>query len=110
MVAISLQGKGGTYVFSVRKVDAALPECAGFYMLVRSTDKYGIRDRHVLATGYSENFLKDQALIRHGQSLVTHIYLMPDFENKPYKILNDLHGFMQVTKTADAAGAHSGSI
>lgn len=110
MVAISLQGKGGTYIFSVRPTEDKLPECAGFYMLVHSPDKYGIRDWHVLGTGYSDNFQKDQNTIKRGHHAVTHIYLMPDFEKKPYKVLNDLRGFVHTEQPAAEQGTHSGSI
>lgn len=95
MVAVSLQGKGNSYIFSVLEKQTPLPECSGFYMLIRSDDKYGIRDRQTLAIGYSNNFQSDQQSIYKQHTDDTHIYLMPDFESPPAPILDDLKFFLQ---------------
>lgn len=99
MVAVSLQGKGNSYIFSVLEKKTPLPECSGFYMLIQSDDKYGIRNRKILAVGYSNNFKADQASIYQQTMDDTHIYLMPDFESPPACVLNDLKVFMQAPTT-----------
>ena len=90
MSAILLSGEREKYVFSVMSTKQPLPAISGFYILVKSPDKYGIRDREFLAIGYSANFNKEKTPIEKQAPDYTHIYLMPDFEREPEVVLRDI--------------------
>lgn len=90
MAAIRLEGAKNNYVFSVLNKQNALPALPGFYILISSRDKYGIKEREVLNIGYTENFEKNKYAITNSVDDYTHIYLMPDFEREPNEVLSDI--------------------
>lgn len=111
MAAIMLSGEKDKYVFSVVDNSSPLPEISGFYILVKSADKYGIRDREFMAIGYSRNFNADKGTIAKRAPGYTHMYLMPDFEREPESVLQDIEvsGFLN-RKKGEGEPAHSGSM
>lgn len=96
MAAIMLTGEQDKYTFSVISKGSELPPVAGFYILVNSTDKYGIRDREFMAIGYAKNLSQEKEDIIRKANKYTHIYLMPDFEREPSVVLQDIEvaGFL----------------
>ena len=90
MAAIMLSGEKDKYVFSIVERKKALPSVAGFYILVKSDDKYGIRNRDFLAIGYAKNFEQEKSAICDKAKECTHLYLMPDFDRNPEEVLHDI--------------------
>ena len=107
MAAITLTGNQEKYVFSVVNKNSNLPAISGFYIVIKSSDKYGIRDREFLSFGYSKNFSQEKTAIAKLAKDFTHIYLMPDFERNPTSVLQDIEtaGFMNKDKEAEQAVA-----
>lgn len=101
MAAIMLSGEKDKYLFSVVDKNTALPPVAGFYILIKSDDKYGIRDREFLAIGYSEDFNREKAGIVSKAKNCSHLYIMPDFERDPAEVLHDIEKASFLNKDFD---------
>ncbi len=102
MSVITINGQSDKYVFSILNKEQSLPVCSGFYILVDSPDKHGIRNRKMLDIGYSANLAEDRQRIVDDSINHTHVYVMPDFERDQISVISDISSKMIQQKEDDA--------